>query len=322
MLFGGVEQVKEECRDVRPWQWVDGLWRDLHYALRGLRRDVGFTAAAVLALALGLGVNTMQFTVVNAHTIRELPIDEVERVLDVSTRDARDQRRGVSYRELEDIRGAASVFEGLVAVSTRPVAVGDDNLAPERAAGAYVSADVFRVLRDQPVLGRGFDSSDEAPGAPAVVVLGDGLWRDRYGAAPSIIGQRITINGEPATVIGVTSEGFRFTFPASADLFLPLSALSGVLQESRMQRALDVFGRLRQDATLAQARGELETIAGRLTIEYPETNSGIRLAALPISERYLGNVADPAWMAFMTAGVVLVLIACANVGNLLMMRCT
>ncbi|MGE4057134.1 MAG: ABC transporter permease, partial [Vicinamibacterales bacterium] len=319
--LGGPRQLKERVGEAKAGALLDTLWRDIRYAVRRLRQDSGFTLAAGVALSLGLGVNTMLFTIFNAHTIRELPIPGASEVVDLSSRNERDERRGLSYREFEDVRSSSQSFEAIAAVAMRPVALGDDTLAPDRARGAYVSAKLFEVLRDLPSLGRGFLVDDERPGAPGVVVLAASLWRERYGADPRVLGRTVTINGVPATVVGIASDQFRFTFPMIADIFVPLAASPGVREESRDQRGYSVFGRLRADATLVRVRSELEGLGSRLTAEHPDTNRGVRLTAVPISERFLGDPTSPVWLAFMTAGILVALIGCANVANLLTMRC-
>jgi putative ABC transport system permease protein len=307
-------------RDVRAGALVDALLQDLRYAVRGLRRSPGFTIAASVALALGIGVNTMFFTVLNAHTMRGLPLDRVDRVLALTTRDSRDRERGLSYRDLEDLRSSSRTFSGIAAFSVGPIAVGDEDRPPERAAGAYVSANAFQVIGETPFAGRDFRPEDDRLGAPAVVMLGYGIWNERYGGDTAVVGRTIKINAVPATVIGIMPDGFRFKFPTNADLWVPLAAMAGVARQGRDVRTLSAIGRLKDDATLAGARAELTAIAARLAREFPASNSGIRLGAVPINDRYLGRLTDPSWMAFMTAGVLMVLIACANVANLLLMR--
>ena len=316
--FGGVEQVKESYREQRGLPFVETLAQDLRFGVRLLWRDRGFVLTAVLVLGLGIGVNNMLFTVLNAHTIRGLPIDRADRVVYLSTRDDRGNDRGVSYPDFEDIRAAAQSLSAVAVFANAPVTVGDEGRAPERLQGTYVSANAFGLIGGQPILGRTFAPEDDRPGAPAVVILGSGAWQARYGGDRAILGRAIQMNGAPAILIGVLPE--RFGFPSTAAVWLPLSHMPGVATQKRDARTLSVLGRVRDVHTVEEARVEIESIVDRLSREHPETNQGVRARVVPINERYLGRLTDPAWLAFITAGFLVVLISCANVANLMLAR--
>lgn len=318
--FGGVEQMKDAYRDQRGLPFVDALMQDVRFAVRLLRRDRPFTMMAVLVLGLGIGVNNMLFTILNAHTIRGLPIDRVDRVVYVSTFDDRTPDRGLSYPDFEDLRRAAENVVTLAAFSSASVAVAGVGRVPERFEGAYVSRDAFTLLGADPVHGRGFSIEDDRPGAAAVAILGSGAWTLRYGGDRTVLGRSILINGAPAVVIGVMPE--RSGFPGTAEVWLPLSQMPGLAAQKRDARALRVFGRLRDGISVAEARAEIESITDRLSRDHPETNKNVRARVVPINERFLGRVTDPAWLAFMTAGCLVVLISCANVANLVLASST
>jgi predicted permease len=299
-------------------EWLQDLWRDVRLAVRLLRKERGFTLVAVTVLGLGIGVNNTQFILVNAFCIRGLPIDRPDRVLFLSARDTRDQELSLSYREFDAIRSATRAFTGLAAFANAPLAVGDEGRAPDRAPGTYLSAGAFRLLGARPTLGRDFEPADDRPGAPPVTILGTGLWKSRYGADPSIIGRAIRINGTPSTVVGVMGDGFRF--PSNTEVWQPLALMPGIVTDRRGNRALSVFGRMVDGAGLADVRGRLGALTARLADDFPETNQSVRLTAIPINDRYNSRITDSVWLAFITVGLVVVLIACANVANLLLMR--
>src|SRR5262245_15739240 len=294
------------------------LWRDLRLAVRMLARDRAFTSVAVLVLGLGIGVANMQFVLLNAVCIRGLPIPRVDRVLFVSARDARDRDVPLSFREFEGIRQSARQFHAIAAFANAPAVIGDDDRAPDRAAATWISASGFEVLAEPPAFGRTFEAADDRPGAPPVAIVGHGLWQARYGGDPSLVGRVVRINGTPTTVVGVMRGGFRF--PSTTEVWLPLAAMPGVATERRTARLLSVVGRLTDGASIADARGELAAVAGQLTRDYSDTNRGMRLAAMLINDRYNGRLTDPVWLTFAAIGVIVLLIACANAANLMLMR--
>ncbi len=318
--MGGVAYTKDLHRDARSFQWLDDLRRDARYAIRDLRRRPGFTAIAVAALALGIAVNTAFFTIVNAICLRGLPIEAPERVLYISTRDAQDRFGALSYAEFDALRDRAAVFSQVAAYSNTVAAVRGDGQPPARVSGAYVSAGAFELLGDRPVLGRTFRPDEDRPGAPAVVVLGSELWSSRYASDPGIVGRSIVVNGTPATVVGVMPRGFMF--PANADLWRPLAFIAPAIRDSRAERRLAVFARLRPGATLEQAGADLAAIGEGWAREFPATNRDRRVRAVPINEHLNPDVWQLAWIAFITAGALVLIVACANVANLLLMRGT
>lgn len=217
--------------------------RDVQFAGRLLLKDRRFTIAAVLALGLGIGVNNSVFTLINTALIRDLPFERAREL--VVLRSVTNQgagRRGLSLRELDEYRSGASTFTGFAASLDGPMAIADDDRAPERARGTFVSADLFPLLGRAPMLGRSFRPDDDRPGAPSVVVLAESLWRNRYGSDPRIVGQTVRVNDVPATVIGVMPRGFKY--PLIAQLWQPLAAASAPLSGPRAISSLNVIGRL------------------------------------------------------------------------------
>jgi putative ABC transport system permease protein len=298
--------------------WLQEVWRDFRFAVRLLKKERGFTLVAATVLGLGIGVNNTQFILVNAFCIRGLPIERPDRVLFFSARNARDQELSLSFREFDVIRSSTRGFAGFAAFANAPLAVGDEGRAPDRALGTYLSASAFRLLGATPMLGRDFEPADDRPGAQPVAILASSLWRSRYSSDPSIVGRAIRINGTPSIVAGVMADGFKF--PSNTEVWQPLAQMPGIMTDRRTARALSVFGRMVDGAAIVDVRGQLAALTARLSHDYPETNQTIRLAAIPINDRYNGRITDSVWLAFMTVGVVVVLIACANVANLLLMR--
>ena len=305
--------------------WLDELRQDVRQAFRVILRDPVFSTVVVLTLALGIGLNTAMFTIVNAVMLRDLPFSDPDRVVAVGTHDARSDwipgpqgYQGLSYPEFRDWRDSARTFAGLAASSPATMNVSDEEFAPDRFEGAYISADAFGLIGREPVLGRGFRPEDDRPGAPASVILGDRVWRNRYRADPEVIGRSIRVNAVKATVIGVMPAGFQF--PATAEIWQPLALMPGLLDQGRQNRELDVFGRLAEGTTIEQARADLRTISARLANTFPDTNRNIVPTVATYRDRHTPPQIDAIFLAMMGAVGFVLLIACVNAGNLLLAR--
>ena len=316
--FGGVDQMKEAYRDQRGLPLLDALRQDVRFAIRLMNRNRGFSLTAVLVLGVGIGVNNMLFTILNAHTLRGLPIPSSDRVLWLSTLDDRGRERGISFADYQDIAAAVQQYTGIAAFESAPMVVAGDGRAADRLDGAYVTANAFDLIGAAPVSGRGFAASDDAPGAAAVAVLTRTAWETRYGADPGALGRAITVNGVPATLIGVMPD--RSGFPSTAQVWTPMFQAPGLAARSRAARTLQVFGRVADGARPDQAIAEVTGIADRLAAGHPETNRNTRARAIPINERFLGSASDGVWRAFIAVGFIVVLISCANVANLMLDR--
>ena len=293
------------------------LESDLRFAGRFLLKNRAFTAVAVLALGLGIGVNNTLFTIVNAFCIRGLPIDRADRVVYIATEDRERRSRGLAHAEFEDLR-AAKTLAGVAAFVDGPAALRDDERAAERARRTYISASGLRIIGQAPAIGRDFLPEDDRPGAPPVVILGAGLWKSRYGGDPAVVGRAVIVDGVPTSVIGVMGDGFGF--PHSTELWQPLGAMPGLRQQGRIDRTLAVFARLTARATVGDARAEIEGLGTRWQQEHRGSNEDLRATVVTINERYLQPLTHPAWLAFGITGLLTVLIASANVANLLLAR--
>jgi len=298
-----------------------GFWEDLRFAARLLVKDKWFTLVAALALALGIGVNTTVFTFVNAVLIRGLPIDEPDSVMAMRSLDpVRNREMGVSYLDFRDWRENTRTFESLAAFTGTTANVSDEGHLPEQFNGTYLSANAFTIMRQRPALGRDFLAEDDRPGAAPVVLIGHGMWQNRYGSNPNVIGRTVRINDVPSTVIGVMPEGFKF--PQNADLWQPLSQINRLEQQKRNARGFSVFGRLAPSTTRDQAQGELLNIARRLTSDYPDTNKDVQPKVMTFNEFMNGGPIRVVFLSLMGAVAFVLLIACANVANLLLARST
>jgi putative ABC transport system permease protein len=298
-----------------------GLWEDVRFAGRLLIKDKWFTFVAAIALALGIGVNATVFTFVNAVLIRGLPVPHPDRTMAVDSFDrVRNDDRQVSYLDFRDWRDATRTFDMFAAFNGVVANVSDEGQPPERFNGSYTSAVSFQIMGQRPLLGRDFTAEDDRPGGAAVVILGHGMWMNRYGSSPSVIGRTIRINDVPATVIGVMAENFKFPF--NTDLWMPLGMMPRLEEQGRNVRNLQVFGRLAPGVTRAQAQSELINISRKLEAENPATNKDIQARVQTFNESQNGGPIRAMFLSLMGAVAFVLLIACANVANLLLSRST
>jgi putative ABC transport system permease protein len=294
---------------------MDTLLQDLRYALRALRRSPGFTVAAVLTLALGIGANSAIFSLVHGVLLRGLPYPESARLMTVWGHYPATGRSSVSLPDWRDWRDGNRTFAELAARYGRTL-----NLAgqgdPEQVASDMVSTNFFRTLGVAPALGRGFLEEEGRTGAADVAVLSHRLWQRRFAGDPGVVGRAVSLNGRPYAVVGVAPAGFRFM--RDVDVWTPLP----VDEPNAPRRAefLTVVGRLKPGVTQAQAKADMDLVAGRLARAYPETNAGwTALEVLPLKEYLVGDVRR-ALVLFSAAVALVLLIACANVANLLLAR--
>jgi len=296
------------------------FWNDVRLAARLLLKDKGFTLAAVAALALGIAANNTVFTIVNGVLLRDLPFEDSDRIVAVGVRSgpgAANALSEISYADGRDWQAATQTFEGIGLFSEQAMTVADDQHAPERLLGAYISANAFDLLGHRPVLGRGFSAGDDREGAERVVVLGHDVWRDRYQLAPDLIGRTVRVNGTAATVVGIMPEGF--LFPQRSVVWLPLAAADAESKANRGARYFSAFGKLKSGTTRPQADTELQTLTATLAARYPATNKDIT-GTTAIMRMGIGGPIRPLLATMMGAVALVLLIACANVANLLLSR--
>jgi len=292
--------------------------QDLRFAVRTLAKKPAFTAIVVVALALGIGANTAIFSVVNTVLLQPLPYKDPDRLV-IVWEDA--SVIGFAFNtpsaaNFFDWQKQAHTFEGLAATARQSFNLTNSG-EPERLDGRRVSGNLFQLLGVEPQLGRWFVPEDDRVGANRVVMLSDGLWQRRFSSDRSIIGRTLTLNGEEYTVAGVMPE--RFEFPSHDDqLWVPF-AFTSEQAENRGRHFLEVVARINQGVTLEQARAEMTTIAARLETEYPQTNTHIGVTIIPLHDELVGDIRPVLLILLGAVGFVL-LVACANVANLLLAR--
>src|SRR3954468_12921642 len=293
------------------------MLRDLRYACRMLVKTPGFTAIAVLAVALGIGASTTMFSAINALLLRPMPyIEDQERLVAVSEFFAKtpDQNAGVAFPDYLDWKKNTTTLEGIAAIqeATFIVSGGDK---PERYLGGQISANAFSFLGVQPILGRQFRPEEDDLNAPPVALIGYQVWQEHFAGDRGVVGKIIPINGKQVTVIGVMPQGWRF--PEICDIWMPLQMAEK--DHPRGNFFLDCIGKVKKGVSIEQARAELEAITARIAAQHPDTNTGISVHANSFREESVRNFKS---LTLLVMGAVLFvhLIACANVANLLLAR--
>jgi putative ABC transport system permease protein len=298
---------------------MDSIIKDIRYGVRGLLKRPGFTAIALVALALGIGANTAIFSLVNAVVIRPLPFPDPDRLVWVfgNIRNG-GSRASVSPPDFLDYRSQNKTFEQFAASGTQPLAV---NLTgsgePERIFASAVTGNYFDTFGITPAIGRAFTLDNEKPGSDQVTVLSHAFWQKRFGGDPNIVGKTITLDSKSYQILGVMPAGV--SFPQSAELWTPMNFDGDPDMKMRKAHFLRPIGRLKPGVTLAQAQADTDMIAAHLEQQYPESNTGWNLRLLSLREQLVGGTRTMLFVLFGAVGFVL-LIACANVANLLLVR--
>jgi putative ABC transport system permease protein len=330
--FGNVTRVKEDTREVWSFVWLEQLWQDVRFGVRMLVANPGFAAVAVLSLALGIGVNSTIFSVVSTMLLRKPPVQDPDRLMMLSSKNVRadgvdDQssRSPVSPRDFLDWRAQATAFSEIAAASSFEndiQATLSGGSQPERVPSGEVSANYFQVLGVSPLLGRVFLPGEDQPGHDRVAFLRADLWKSHFGADPHVLGRTVKVNGDSYTVIGVMRDTFRSFWMFPEQLWIPLVFTPEQLSPAaRAQHSLSVFGRLKPGLSEAQARSELETIARRIAASNPETRRDWGANVLTVQQYAIQESNARTALVFLMAVVGFVLvIACANVANLLVAR--
>jgi putative ABC transport system permease protein len=294
------------------------LWQDVRFGVRMLLKKPVFTAIAVLALALGAGANTAIFSVVNGVLLRPLPFKDPDKLVRLGEWSKQVPGMSIAYPNFKDWRERNHVFDGLAATQfdSYNLTGGDE---PERLQGRNVSYNFFDVLGVVPSVGRGFRADEDRAGAPRVCMLSHGLWQRRFGGDSKIVGKPLALNGESYTVVGVLPQDYRFG--TQTDVFVPL----GLKEDGENMRPRDnhpgiyAYARLKDGVSFEQAETEMKAIAAQLAEEYPKTNTGNGVTLTPLREYFVGDVRTSLLVLLAAVGFVL-LIACANVANLLLAR--
>jgi putative ABC transport system permease protein len=317
LTLGAASSLQVQHRDVRGFRPLEDLIQDVRFAARLLIKERWFTAAAVAAIALGIGANTVGFTIVNAAFLRGFGFERAGELHVVSWRPERGRRARLSVADYEDWRSQVRSFSDLAAYSFAAVNISDDHAPPEQTQGAWVTANHFDVLRQRTLLGSSFAQGEDRRGADPVVIIGHHIWTNRFARDPEVIGGILRVNGQPATIVGVMPE--RMKFPENSELWMPFVPTDAQL--ARDARVLGVFGRLAPGVTRREAETEIDGVARRVIAANPDDTKGLVGGQVEtFTGRFLGGAARPMFFTVMGAVVFVLLIACANVANLLLSR--
>ncbi len=316
--FGGVEQKKEQCRDADRLLWLDDLIQDLRYGLRQLRRNPGFTAVAVITLALGIGANAAVFSVVDGILLKPLPYAQSNRLVEVYSAAGGQRDWSVSTADFRDIKHQNDVFSHTALYRYWLPLTFTSHGSAQLWGNVVVTPDFFRTLGVRPTLGRAFLPSESQPGKDQEVILSRGLWQLRFGGDRSIVGKTVTLNQRAYTVVGVMPAGFTFPLGSGRPGVWTPFEMSSREKQDRMVRSASVIARLRPGVRVSQAQADLTTIAARLSATVSaDKNWGF--AAVPLKDTIVGRVRPVLLILLAAVGFVL-LIACINVANLTLAR--
>src|SRR3954470_513695 len=327
--FGGVERYKEDVRDERGTSWFYDGWRDVTFAARSLRRRAGFAGIATLTLALGIGATTTLFGVVKQVLLAPLPYGNADRIAVVWSAWKGFDQTWLSYDEWEGWKARVPAFADIGLYSDGSVTFDGDN--PERIRSANVHRNVFPILGVKPIVGRDFTPEEDRPNGPSVVMLGYGLWQRRFGGDPSVLGRRVQINGQPATIVGVMPNGFRLPidfggagpteawFPLATDAAQQGAVPGPAFPSNGASHGFYAVARLAPGATTVTANAQLKKIVAELEKWGYMANVGFHAYAVPVEEQITGRVGPGLLVVFGAVGLVL-LIACAHVAGLLLVR--
>ena len=292
--------------------------QNLRFAVRMILAHRWFSAAIVVTLALGIGLNTMVFTLVNAALFKSLSLPGGARIVAVNNRNISQGNNGmaVSYPDFLEYGAQNSSFDGLEATSGQSATVSEQGNPPQNYSMALVSSGMFEMMHIPPILGRGFLPEDDKPGAESVLVIGYGVWKERYGSSAGVLGRAVRVNTKPATIIGVMPNEFKF--PSNEDLWMALTPTTDL--EKRSNRTLNLFGILKNGTSIPEASADLERIAQRLSAEYPDADKGIGVQIQTFQERYNGGPIRLVFLLMLAAVGFVLLIVCANVANMMLSR--
>ena len=314
----GLDQRKEECRDMRRVRLIEDLWQDFRFSLRSLLKRPGFTAIALLALALGIGANTAIFSLVNAVILQPLPYRDPDRLISVYGTRNRSTQGSVGPTDFLDYRSQNKTFEQFAASGSMMLPM---NLTgsgePERLNASIITGNYFDTFGVRPALGRGFSLENEKTGQDHVTVLSHAFWQTRFGGDPNIVNKTINLDGKAYEVLGVMPA--EVVLPQPAQLWVPINFDADPEMKMRNARFLRGIGRLKEGVTLDQAQTDTDLIAAQLEQQYPDSNTGWSLRLIPLREILVGGSRTMLFILFGAVGFVL-LIACANVANLLLVR--
>src|SRR5438105_6971476 len=315
--LGGVEQLKEEIREVRAGYNLEALFRDVRFGLRMLLKTPGFTVVAVATLGLSIGANTAIFSLVNGVLLRPLPFPDAERIIYIEGKNpaAGISQSNISFLDFTDWSQQTDLFASTAAYWTGEAHLGADGAEPERVPRAGVTTGFFSVLGVQPVLGRTFVREDDKGWPQIVAIISHGLWKRRFGSDPAIVGKQVQMSSMPLTIIGVMPSGFEY--PEQTQVWVPTAI--NLSDEPRDNRVWSAIARLNSGIDLKRAQTRLSAINAQLDKQFHQTNKGWDVFISTLQERLVREV-KPSLLALLGAVGFVLLIACANVANLLLAR--
>ncbi len=320
--FGSVDLAKEECRDERGTRWLEDLWQDMRFGLRMLRKNPGFSAVAVLTLALGIGANTAVFSVVEAILLRPLPYTDPSRLVEVfnsynSSSVANFPKVGLSPGDFADWRGHVTLFLDMAAYTEDGDQFNMTGLGePQRVRANFASSNLFPLLGIRPIAGRTFLPEEDKVGGARSVLLSHGMWEERFGGDAGAVGRSILLDGVAYNIAGVLPAGFPLARPV--DLWIAIGQFQGDLN-SPLYHDFKTIARLKPGASVAQAQQEMEALNLREGQNFPDTHKSWSVTVAPLQDPAAGKLRAALWVSLGIAGFVL-LIACANIVNLLLAR--
>ncbi|MGB6687591.1 MAG: ABC transporter permease [Terracidiphilus sp.] len=314
--FGNTMRIQEKSGEVVGFN-IESIVQDLRFALRQLRNNPGFAITAVLILALGIGASAAIFAFVDAALIKPLPYADPTRLARITESDAAVGLANISYPDYVDWKRLNHVFASMDAFTGAIYGLSTPS-GTQNLPGVRVTAGFFRTLGVTPVLGRDFRAGEDLPGAPGTVMLTYGAWQRRFGGRTDVIGQSVRLSGEAFTIIGVLPRGFEFALRGTADFWTPLQPTTNC-EKIRECHSLYGIGRLKDGVPMKSALAEMQSIAQKLEIQYPDSNRGRGASVMPLSEAIIGDV-RPIFLVLLGGAALLLLIACVNVTSLILVR--
>jgi putative ABC transport system permease protein len=315
--FGGVERTREHCEQQRPGWWIGTVTQDVRYAWRGILAHRWFSAAIILTLALGIGLNTMIFTLVNAVLHKPVPVPGGDRLVSITDRSlVRDDRNmAMSYPDFIDYKAQTSFYESFEATVDITGILSENDIAPQQFRISRATSGIFSMVHANPMLGRTFLPSDNQASAPPIIILGYDIWQERYAGQTSAIGRQVRVDGQPATIVGVMPKGYQF--PGNMDAWMPLVQNADLAK--RDNRKLRAFAILKPDISIGEANTQLDAVAARLAGQYPE-DKDLGLSVLTFHQRFNGGSIRIVFLMMLAAVGFVLLIACADVANMMLCR--